>query len=189
MKKLYTISLITTALIIGGGVSQAKTWQQAYFYQLADNNYSQDEPLLSSESSTNSEPAEQPLHYLPTPGTDDGVQPSGMRFHNEGGIRYISGGVGDGEIRLLKTLSDQFNLRLQFAMHDSGNYLSAVDVQILNAHGETILIAKSEGPWFFAKLEPGEYSVEVNASDQAQQPSKQQVHIDHSQQHRLNFYW
>jgi hypothetical protein len=59
------------------------------------------------------------------------------------------GGVGEGERAELDALSNQYNLRLLFAKQDSGEYLSAVQVNILDAQGGTVLTAESSGPWFF----------------------------------------
>lgn len=113
-----------------------------------------------------------------------------VQVHSEQGIRYISGGVGEDERLGFKALSNQFNLRLLFAMQGSGDYLAAVQVNILDAHGETILSVESEGPWFFAQLTPGNYTVEVTAPGPTdQQSQRKKVHILGSRQSQLNFYW
>ena len=97
--------------------------------------------------------------------------------------------MGEGERTELEALSNQFNLRLLFAMQGSGEYLSAIRVNILDAHGATILTAESKGPWFFAQLAPGDYTVETSIPGQAQQQSQRQtVHIKHSGQSRLDFH-
>ncbi|MGB5062557.1 MAG: carboxypeptidase-like regulatory domain-containing protein [Candidatus Competibacter sp.] len=101
------------------------------------------------------------------------------------GIRYASGGVGEGERAELNALSGQFNLRLLFAMQGSGDYLADIRVVIVGQRGETVLSAVSNGPWFYAQLPPGAYTVEVSTSDQAQ---RQPVTIGAGQS-RLNFYW
>lgn len=119
--------------------------------------------------------------------TGSGFPPSGSpRIQEDRGIRYVSGGIGEGERVELDALSSQFNLRLLFAQHGSGNYLADVRVRILNSRGEAVLNAGSEGPWFFAQLPPGAYTVEVGASEQTQ---RQTVRIQGSRQSRLNFYW
>jgi hypothetical protein len=112
------------------------------------------------------------------------------RIHTAGGIRYVSGGVGESERTELGALSNQFNLRLLFAMQ-GGDYLAAVHVDILDARGESVLTAESNGPWFFAQLAPGDYAVKVTptgltAGDRTQQKS---VHVDGSRQTSLDFYW
>lgn len=107
------------------------------------------------------------------------------RIHNERGIRYVSGGIGEGDRDALNTLSGQFNLRLLFAVQ-TGNYLADTRVKITNAHRETVLDALSEGPWFFAQLPPGSYTVEVDAIGQVK---KQNARIDGNRQASLKFFW
>jgi len=109
-----------------------------------------------------------------------------VQVYHDGDIRYVSGGIGAGEREELNALSSQFNLRLLFAMQDSGDYLADVQVNIMDAHGAVILRTESYGPWFFAQLPPGAYTVEVAASGQTQ---RQTTRIDRSHQARLNFYW
>ena len=124
-------------------------------------------------------------------GTDvPSSQDSASQVHTVGGIRYISGGVGESERTELDALSNQFNLHLLFAMQ-GGDYLSAVQVDILDARGESVLSAESNGPWFFAQLAPGAYAVKVTPTgltggDRTQQKS---VRIDGSRQSSLDFYW
>ena len=101
------------------------------------------------------------------------------------GVRYTSGGVGESERAELNALSGQFNLRLLFAMQGSGDYLADTKVIIADKRGETVLSAASNGPWFYAELPPGTYTVEVSTPDQTQ---RQPVTIG-TRQSRLNFYW
>lgn len=101
------------------------------------------------------------------------------------GVRYTSGGVGESERAELNALSGQFNLRLLFAMQGSGDYLADTKVIIADKRGETVLSATSNGPWFYAQLPPGTYTVEASTPDQTQ---RQPVTIG-TRQSRLNFYW
>lgn len=104
-----------------------------------------------------------------------------MQARTDQGVRYISGGVSEDERTELNSLSNQFNLRLLFAMQGSGEYLSAVRVNILDTQGASVLNVQSKGPWFFAQLAPGDYIVEASATDQGQpSPHRQTTHIDSS---------
>jgi hypothetical protein len=109
----------------------------------------------------------------------------------DGDIRYVSGGIGESERAELDALSSQFNLRLLFATEGSGEYLSSVQVNILDAHGGPVLTAKSKGPWFFAQLPPGDYSLEVTPTGLRGQDETQRktFKVDGSGQSRLDFYW
>ena len=109
-----------------------------------------------------------------------------LPIQNYRGIRYVSGGVGEGERAELNALSSRFNLRLLFAMQDSGSYVADVQVSIRDQRGGLALVAESKGPWFFADLPPGTYTVEAEAEGQVQ---RQTVRIGGAAQSRLNFYW
>ena len=49
-------------------------------------------------------------------------------------------------------MSNQFNLRLLFAMQGSGEYLASVRVNVLDAYEGIVLTAESQGPWFFNSI-------------------------------------
>jgi hypothetical protein len=119
--------------------------------------------------------------------SSDWSPPGGsIKIEDYRGIRYLSGGIGEGERAELDSVSGQFNLRLLFAMQGSGNYLADIRVNILDSRGEVALSAESNGPWFFVQLPPGTYTIEVSIPDQLQ---RQTVRIEGSRQSQLNFYW
>ena len=201
MAKMHKMSLMAMALILGGGVLPSAGAQQTVN---APPTYGSDSPPRYQEPApATPAPRPRPDPYAgsesaappaPSPATAAGPDesPAGglPQVHSDRGIRYVSGGVGEGERAELDALSNQFNLRLLFAMQGSGEYLSAVRVNILDARGETVLTAESKGPWFFAQLAPGDYTVEASVPDQAQQqPKRQTVHIEGSGQSRLDFRW
>ncbi len=132
-------------------------------------------------------PTEYPTDSPYAEDTGPGWLPPGelIQVEDYRGIRYASGGVGEGERAELNALSGQFNLRLLFAMQGSGDYLADIRVVIVDQRGETVLSAASNGPWFYAQLPPGAYTVEASTPDQTQ---RQPVTIDARQSH-LNFYW
>jgi hypothetical protein len=134
----------------------------------------------------------------PMQSTDAGVGPSvpssdsrSSEIQSDGGIRYVSGGVGVSGRGDLQALSSQFNLHLMFATQGSGEYLSAVQVTILDSNQSPVLTAESEGPWFYAQLPPGDYSVEVTPTGRRgeDQTQRKSVHLDGSSQSKMDFYW
>jgi hypothetical protein len=183
------------ALVLGGGVLSAGAQQTvgAPPTDSADSPPRYREPapgtpapLPRPNPHTGSESAAPPSPSPDAVAGPDGSPPS-PRIHGDRGIRYVSGGVGEGERAELDALSNQFNLRLLFAMQGSGEYLSAVRVTILDARGGTVLTAESKGPWFFAQLVPGDYTVEAGVPEA--QPQRQTAHIEGSRQSRLDFRW
>ena len=186
------------ALVLGGGVLQSAGAQQAVGVSPTDG---ADTPSRYREPAPEA-PAPLPRpnpragseSAPPAPSSDAVASPDGSppspRIHSDRGVRYVSGGVGEGERAELDALSNQFNLRLLFAMQGSGEYLSEIRVNIVDAGGGTVLSAESKGPWFFAQLAPGDYTVEASAPGQAQQqPQRQTAHIERSGQSRLDFRW
>lgn len=80
-----------------------------------------------------------------------------------GGIAYASGGVSEEGRENLNAIAKDFNLKLILATK-SGAYLSDVGVVVSDDRGQRILDAKSEGPWFYARLPNGRYSIEASAN-------------------------
>ena len=79
-----------------------------------------------------------------------------------------------------------------FATQGSGEYLSAVRVDIQDSHHEPVLTAQSKGSWFFAQLPPGNYTVEVTpvaGHTGVNQSQRKDFHIADSGQSRFDFYW
>ena len=73
-------------------------------------------------------------------------------------IPYVSGGIGIASIDRLDTMSNQFNVKLVFALK-TGEYVSDVKVTIADAGGKPVVQAVSDGPWFLTKLPAGRYQV------------------------------
>ncbi len=82
----------------------------------------------------------------------------------QGDIPWVSGGVGINEREYLQKMASEFNLKLEFAASD-GSYLADVNVRIDQIDGDTVLQAKSPGPWFMTKLPPARYQVTVSSGD------------------------
>jgi len=101
------------------------------------------------------------------------------------GITYLSGGVGLDERETLSHIGQDYDLKLGFA-EKAGNYLSDVKVRIKDAGSNTILEAVSQGPWFFAKLPAGKYTILATMKGETRQ---QVVRVTTRGQTALYFYW
>ena len=84
-------------------------------------------------------------------------------IRNQNGISHVSGGIGEQSISQLGALTGNFNIKLVFALN-SGNYVSDVGVNIMDATGKTLLETTSEGPWFLARLPKGKYQIAATLS-------------------------
>ena len=86
-----------------------------------------------------------------------------INVRQAGDIAYVSGGVSEEARESLQSLAPRFNVKLVLATK-TGAYLSDVAVAVDDAAGKRVLEAKSDGPWFFAKLPPGRYQVAAAAN-------------------------
>ena len=86
------------------------------------------------------------------------AQTGSLKVQDYGGIKYVTGGVGQDERAALKAMERDFSLCLMFAVH-SGEFLSSVRVQIQGGGAGTVLDAVADGPYFCAGLPAGSYIV------------------------------
>lgn len=91
---------------------------------------------------------------------------AGLEVKTAGDISYVSGGVGTSEQEALEQVKSDYNLRLLFAVTGSGAFLAKVPVSITDQAGQVVLETVSDGPYLYAKLPAGTYSVSAeNAGD------------------------
>ena len=83
---------------------------------------------------------------------------AGERLIMRDNVYYVSGGVGEDSVERLNARARDFNLKLVFTLNE-GNYLADVDVVIVDARGAKLIEHTADGPFFFAKLPAGQYSV------------------------------
>ena len=83
---------------------------------------------------------------------------SGEVVRAASGVTYVTGGIGSEAVDLLKSMEKEFNLKLVFAT-TAVAYVSDVKVRIVNAGGDAVLDAMSEGPLLMANLPAGVYQV------------------------------
>ncbi len=95
------------------------------------------------------------------------AQSSAMMMQYEG-TTYATGGVGAEEQAQFEALGSEFNLRLTMARPD-GSYLSDVRVMVHDSQGNTVLEATTTGPFFYAQLPPGQYTVVASLEGRAQE--------------------
>jgi len=109
-----------------------------------------------------------------------------LKVETRGEARYVSGGVGEEERLALAAMRGDFNLQLLFAVKRAGNYLADVEITVLDAGNNVVLSARSEGPFFLARLAPGTYTVAARYGDVAQSRS---TTVRGAGRAELAFYW
>ncbi|MDA8140261.1 MAG: hypothetical protein M0036_16565 [Desulfobacteraceae bacterium] len=75
-------------------------------------------------------------------------------------LAILSGGVGLSERQQMDQMAKGYNLKLIFDV-PNGDYLSNVMVTIQNPQGHVLFHNVAEGPWFYAKLPAGTYTVKA----------------------------
>jgi hypothetical protein len=81
---------------------------------------------------------------------------------------HISGGVGLEERETMLARRGEFNLHLTFAAA-SGEYIAEVETLVAEEHdGYVVLKLVSDGPFVFARLKPGRYTLAATFRGQTQ---------------------
>lgn len=88
-----------------------------------------------------------------------------------GNVSYLVGGVGDEDELAIQGLAHEYSLLLAFTEKDTGHYIGQVQVTLKDRSGKPVLDVESEGPCFFAKLQPGQYSLLASYQGQVQKRS------------------
>jgi hypothetical protein len=76
-----------------------------------------------------------------------------------GNVTVMHGGIGLDDRAAIERAAEDYNLRLKFAHAGSGEYLADVRVVVSDAKGSKVLESVSSGPFWHARLSPGDYSV------------------------------
>lgn len=86
------------------------------------------------------------------------AEEAGVLKGTENGIAFMTGGVSKGERAEMEVLSGKYNLKVVLAT-DEGAYLGRLPVWIQDEQGKQILEVETNGPWLYAKLPDGRYTV------------------------------
>ena len=104
----------------------------------------------------------------------------------QGDVRYVSGGIGVGERLELLAMHAEFNVHMTFAVKRAGNFIADVALRVEDAGGRTLLEAVSDGPWLYARLAPGRYTLHARYAGATQTRAFQVRAGRHTE---LTLYW
>lgn len=107
---------------------------------------------------------------------------------HSGSVVYVTGGVGDSEIALIKQMMPDYPLSMTFTEMQNGSavFLADVPVTVRTAHGGSVLDVRTNGPYLLVKLPAGTY--EITASDKGRTETRTVILKDHSHA-RVVFEW
>lgn len=83
------------------------------------------------------------------------------QVQQQGGVEFVSGGVGLDESKALQAARSRWPLSLRFTGRNA-EFLADVHVQIVDAHGASVLDTTSRGPYMLVRVRPGRYTVHVS---------------------------
>jgi len=104
----------------------------------------------------------------------------------QGDVRFVSGGIGVGERLELLAMHAEFNVHMTFAVKRAGNFVADVALRVEDAGGKTLLDAVSDGPWLYARLAPGRYTLHARYAGASQTRAFQVRAGRHTE---LTLYW
>jgi len=104
----------------------------------------------------------------------------------QGDVTFVSGGVGEDSQQAMFAVKQDYNLHLLFAKAIAGNYFAMVPVRITDASGAVVLNAVSQGPYLYARLKPGRYTV---LAAHRGVPMTKTANVPETGAVDLNFYW
>ena len=102
-----------------------------------------------------------------------------------GAIAYASGGVTEEDREALAAIAQDFNVKLVLATK-AGAYVSDVDVVVTDEAGRRVLDAHADGPWFFARLPVGRYSIEASLNGRSM---RRNVTVAARRRSEVDFRW
>lgn len=79
-----------------------------------------------------------------------------------GSVSYLSGGISDEELDILKSKYSDFTVHLLMT-GPRGAYMSQISVRIMDASGKEVFTAADTGPYLYVALPAGSYSVEATS--------------------------
>jgi len=106
---------------------------------------------------------------------DSGIAPLPLDIQSSNGVTYVNGGISDEELAELKSRAKDFNLHVMLSA-PAGEYISDVSLRVVDAKGQELISISDAGPYFYAHLQPGSYTLETSQNGDAV-PKKVKVNI------------
>lgn len=107
---------------------------------------------------------------------------------HQGGIAYVTGGVGMREAKTFEHAAGRFPLALEFVQRAGkrDEFIAGINVRLTDRHGKTVLSTKADGPFLLARIPSGRYTV---AATYDGKPLKRQVVVQSKAKQPVVFEW
>jgi len=86
-----------------------------------------------------------------------------LEVQTSNSISFINGGISDEEVAELKAKANEFNLHVLLSAKN-GEYISDITLVVLDHKGTPVVSVEDAGPYFYAQLQPGAYSLETTSA-------------------------
>lgn len=108
--------------------------------------------------------------------------------HHQGGIAYVTGGVGKQEAKTFEHAAGRFPLALEFVQRAGkrDEFIAGINVRLTDRHGKIVLSTKANGPFLLARIPSGHYTV---AATYDGKPLKRQVVVQSKAKQPVVFEW
>lgn len=109
-------------------------------------------------------------------------------LQQQGGIEYLTGGIGLEESTAIEAESRKWPLTLLFSARrwQRSVYTSDAKVTLRDGHGKPLLQVQADGPFLLLRLQPGSYTVEATLDGK---PLQQRVVLKKGDAARVVFVW
>jgi hypothetical protein len=117
------------------------------------------------------------------------AQPSALPpEQTQGGVTYVSGGVGEEQTQAFESAASRYPLALEFAIKHAprAEYTANVHVVVTDTQGTRLLDTHSDGPFLLAKLPAGRYTV---TAERHHQTLTRTVHVVNHKPTHVMFLW
>lgn len=106
---------------------------------------------------------------------------------NESGVVYITGGIAE-EAEVMRGIAKQYTLEMAFVqkLKQQEEFISEVAVKLENAKKEVVLDTVTKGPYLFANVPSGRYTV-IAAFNGVEK--RQHVVVNAKKHQKIVFWW
>ncbi len=106
----------------------------------------------------------------------------------QGEVVYLTGGVGEEEVRAIESKARNYPMTLEFLVkaEPKAQFAADVKVKIEDYSGKVILEAASDGPFMLVRLPPGRYGIAATLGGETQ---ARHVRLVENQPKRVIFEW